>query len=437
MQSFGNSELSFLMSRPVSRQTVAVLTLTFITISKLVVLLILLKTGTVQPILTGIAQSHHLPAVGRILTTGTYNDAETRNSSVVAPGYAVFLALLKRITPDRYLSLTVCLQIVFDYGVALLLLFLGRRETSMEAGWLAGILWLVFPPAVVISLHINSESLFTALLVLSVVMFIRALAAQGRIGLSFIAGLTLGLTTLVRGTTQLLPFFFFAISCVQSIPKRLLKCTLFFIGMCLLVLPWTFRNLYVLGEPIVVQTGFGVVFLQGSRSEYFPVLEAQKYFPVVMRQAAEEGLMAPTDGKVTSRDRWYFNLGLRNYRIRLAEEPLSFFPFLVHKFARLWYGLESATFSRQVVLGTISLMVVPIALLQIWQWRKDHLHLSMTLILLILYFIGIHLVSWPGIRYMIPTYPFLIFAASHQYIRFSNLSLFRMDSNLRQRDPQN
>jgi len=306
---------------------------------------------------------------------------------------------------------------LFSYCVALLLLFLGNRATSIEAGWLAGILWLVFPPAVVLSTWIASETLFTALLVISMVMLIRSIAQQEGAGLSFAAGLTLGVTTLVRGTTQFLPVFLFAISCFQGIPKRLLKCTLCLMGMCLLVLPWTLRNLYVLGEPIIVQTGFGLVFLMGSRSEYFTMEGWSTNYPVLRRQAAEEGLVPPTDRKATSEDRWVFNLGLREYRTRLEQAPLSFFPLVIHKFVRLWYGMEEGILYKQLILGMCSLPIVPIAILQIWLWRKDHLYLSVILGLLILYFIILGMTSLPLFRYMIPLYPFLIFSASHQYIK--------------------
>jgi 4-amino-4-deoxy-L-arabinose transferase-like glycosyltransferase len=382
-----------------------------------VLFLLLLNAGYVQPYVGGNAQSIYLPAANRILTTGTFNDPDTSSWSKVAPGYAVFLALVQWVGAPWYLPLVVCLQMLLDYCVALLLLFLGNRETSTEAGWLAGVLWLVFPPAVVISTWIASETLFTTLLVLSIVMLIRSFSQQRGVGLSFAAGLTLGVTTLVRGTTLLLPAFFFAISCFQGIPKRLLKCMLFFVGMCLLVLPWTLRNLYVLGEPIIVHAAFGTVLFQGSRSEYFTIEGMSRNYPILRRQAAEEGLVEPTDRKATSLDRWYFNLGLREYRIRLEQESLSFFPFIIHKFARLWYGMETGVFYKELILGICSLLVVPIGIFQIWFWRRDHLHLSMILSLLLLYFIILHLISLPLLRYMIPLYPFMIFSASHQYIK--------------------
>jgi 4-amino-4-deoxy-L-arabinose transferase-like glycosyltransferase len=409
--------MSFFMVKPLPRQTMAVLSLTGITVCKLVAFLLLLQAGYVQPYSGGSADNYFLPTANNILTTGTFNDPDTSYYSKIAPGYSVFLAFAQWVGARWYLSLVVCLQMLLDYCVAFLLLFLGNRETSIEAGWLAGVLWLVFPPAVVISAWIASETLFTTLLVLSIVMLIRSLAQKGGVGLSFAAGLTLGVATLVRGTTLLLPVFFFAISCFQSIPKRLLKCTLCFIGMCLLVLPWTLRNLYVLGEPIIVRTGFGSVFLMGSRSEYFTIGGMSTSYPVLHRQAAEEGLVPPTDMKATSQDRWLFHLGLREYRIRLEQAPLSFLPLVIHKFAHFWYGMEEGIFYKQFILGIHSLLTVPIGVFQIWLWRRDRLHLSVTIGLSILYFLTLGLVSLPLFRYMIPLYPFFIFSASHQYIK--------------------
>jgi 4-amino-4-deoxy-L-arabinose transferase-like glycosyltransferase len=381
--------------------------------------LLLLNTGYVQPYIGGNAQDAYLPAANHLLTTGTFNDPETSSWSKLAPGYAAFLALAQWIGARWYLPLVVCLQMLLDHCVALLLLFLGNRVTSIKAGWLAGVLWLMFPPAVVISTWIASESLFTMLLVLSMVMWMWSLSQQRGVGLSFAAGLTLGVTTLVRGTTQLLPVFFFAfaISGLPGIPKRLLKCSLLFVGMCLLVLPWTLRNLYVLGEPIIVNAGFGTVLFQGSRSAYFTIDGISRNYPVLQRQAAEEGLIEPMDRKASSLDHWYFNLGLREYRMRLEQEPLSFFPLVIHKFTRLWYGMETGIFYKQLILGICSLLIVPIGIFQIWFWKRDLPILSATLSLLLLYFIALHLITLPLFRYMIPLYPFLIFAASHQYLK--------------------
>jgi len=395
------------------RHTLAALSLTLVTVCKLALLFLLLEARLLQPYVGDNAANVYLPTADRILATGTYNDSHTLMPSSQAPGYSVFLALAKLVAPHRYLSLVVCLQMLLDLGIALLLLALGHRVTSIEAGWWAGVLWLLFPPAVVISTWITSETFFTALLVLSMVVWIWSLSQQGKVGLSFAAGLALGVATLVRGTTLLLPPFLFALCYLRGISRCKLKCTLLLIGMCLVILPWTLRNLHVLGEPIIVQTGLGSVFLQGSRSEYFTIEGKRRAYPELFRAAAEEGLAEPTDGKATSRDRWRFALGLRNYRIRLAQEPWSLFPFAARKFGRLWYGTETGLSYKHLVLGFCSLLVVPLGTRQLWLLKRDHLYLSVTLSLLILYFVALHLVCYPECRYMLPVYPFFMFGVGH------------------------
>src|SRR5262249_4338428 len=124
-----------------------------------------------------------------------------------------------------------------------------------------------------------------------------------------------------------------------------------------------------------------------------------------------------SDKKATSEDRRLFNLGVHEYRMRLEQEPWSFFPFIIHKFARLWYGLDTGIFYQQFFLGLCSLVIMPIAIYQIWLWRIDHLYLSLIIGLLFLYLTILYLISLPLFRYIVPLYPFLIFSASHQYLK--------------------
>ena len=402
--------------KSLSRQTAAVLLLAGLAAVEIVVFLLLLHVGFLKTYVGDNAANVYLPAASHILTAGTYNDLDTIWYSTQAPGYSFFLAFAQQIADQSYLSLVVCLQILLNYFVAIFLLFLGHRETSTLAGWLAAALWLLFPPAVVISTFIAPETLFTALLVLSIAILIRSLSQPGHAWLSFVAGLSLGLATLVRATTLLLPVFLLALLLFLDFRKAWPKCALFLIGMYLVVLPWAVRNRQALDEPIVVQSGFGQVFLQGSRAEYFTISGKTASYPLLFAEAAKEGLVKPTDGKLTSFDRWRLSLGLRNYRIRLAHEPMSLFPFLTHKFARLWYGAETGTFSKQFILGVSSLLALPAGIYQIWLWRKDRRELSVVLSLLLLYFIGIHWVALPEFRYMLPVCPFLTFAASHRYL---------------------
>jgi 4-amino-4-deoxy-L-arabinose transferase-like glycosyltransferase len=406
------------------RHAQAMLTLGVITVCKLLIFLLLLETGNVQPHVDDGATSYYLPAANCILWAGAFCvGPDVTRSSKIAPGYPAFLALIQWISPGWYLPLVVCFQMVFDYAVAVLLLVVGMRQTSMDAGWLAGALWLVFPPAVVTSTWVTSETLFTVLLVLSMAVFTVSVSQPGRYGLALFAGLSLGVATLVRGTTQLFPLFLLAAFLglfwwFRGRSRYLLTCSaLLLVGTYAVVLPWSVRNLRVLGEPVLVQTGLGPVFLMGSRSEYFTIEGMSSRYQALQEEAARDGLPRPTDDNAMSRDRWHFQLGVREYRLRLAQEPSSLVLLGVHKLVRLWYGSESGTVSNQLVMGLCSLLTVPVGLVQFWLWRRDHDLLAMLWGSLILYFVLLSLVTLPMFRYALPLYPFLIFAASHRYVR--------------------
>jgi len=390
--------------------------------------LVLAKSGYVEPYVGGSAANYYLPTAASIVSTGAIGDADTlARRTKISPGYPIFLALTEWIGGRWYLFVLVAAQMALDCGVAILLFLLGSWETSVGAGWLAGVLWLVFPPAVVISTWVASETLATALLTLSIVMLIRSLSRQRAVALSFATGISLGITTLVRATTQLLPVVLLVLSAVDPRQRRRLTYLLIFAGMCLMIAPWTLRNLYVVREPIIIQTGYGPLFLMGSRSEYFTIDGVQRDYLNLQQRAEEAGLVRPTDGRVTSEDRWIFRLGVREYRLRLKEEPLSFVPFLLHKFARLWYGTETGATGKQITLGICSILTAPIGLYQIWRWRKDRPQLSLIAGFFCVYFMALLMVNLPALRYMLPVFPLLIFAASHQYLKIASRRMATAD----------
>ena len=386
-----------------------------ITACKLAIYALLLRAGYIQPYVSSNALHIYLPAASHILKEGTYDDRDTLLYSMEAPGYSFLIAFLEEITASYYLALLVCLQIVLDCGVALLLLSLGERFELRRGGFLAGVLWLLFPPAAIGSVWIVSETLFTAGLVFSIVMWLRSLSPKQPAGWAFGAGLALGVTALVRATTQLLAPFLCLTFIFQRLPKWKWRGALLLAGACCAIVPWMLRDLSTFGEPII-QIGFGAVLLQGSRSEYFTASGKTSRYPALFRQAAQEGLPQPAETSGAERDAWLVRLGLRSYRVRWRRRPLSFLPFLAHKFARLWYGVESGSFYKQLALGLCSLAVLPFAMFQIWLWRRDQPLLSITLSSLLLYFVMLHLIGYPEFRYMIPIYPFLIFAAANQYL---------------------
>jgi 4-amino-4-deoxy-L-arabinose transferase-like glycosyltransferase len=361
-----------------------------------------------------------LPIAERLLSEGRFNGPDSRPDSKVPLGYPAFLALVKKVYPSAHLLAVVCIQVALDGLVAVLIYALAWLVASPRAGLLAGIGWLVYPPALAMSTWITAENLFTVLFVLSTLLLVYSLKQPG-VRWSLAAGLVLGIATLVRGTCLWLPLFLLPLWCRRSLPQGKLKGAAFLAGMLCCVVPWTIRNQLVLGDPILVSVGSGSVFLQGSDERVFTIAGKQAYYPAMVADAQKAGLEKPPEGAPESAiDSWLLKLGLRNYQLRLHERPWSFFPFLLHKFLRLWYGTESGRTFQQIGLGLCSAVVVPLALWQSWRWRTDQPHLAWLLGLLVLYFVGLHWATLPEYRYLHPLFPLLILAASQAVVtRFS------------------
>jgi hypothetical protein len=379
-----------------------------ITALKIVAFMTLFRAGVAQPFVGTNAEVHYIPIADRLLSEGRFNGPESRTHSKVPPGYPAFLAVIKTIAPLSFLPATVCSHMLLDFLVAYLVFVVALRVHWPWLGTWAGLAWLLYPPEVICSTWITAEPLFTALLMFSMVTLLCSLNRRG-FSLAFGAGLILGAATLVRGTCLWLPPFLLPLWFSRTVNRGLLKGAAFWAGMLCFVLPWMLRNQWVLGDPIMVSWGTGQIVLQGSDERVFTIEGGREYFPGMFEAADRAGIeRPPAQGRRSEYDRWLMRVGLHNYKERLRERPLSFFPLAVHKFARLWYGTESGGMRQQAFLALCSVAVVPLGLWQLWRWRTSQPQLLWLLGLLVLYFILVHWITLPQFRYMLPIYPLLL-----------------------------
>src|SRR5215831_12186027 len=99
------------------RHAVAILSLSAITMVKILAFLALFEMGQIHPYVGGSAINYFLPASNSLLTTGAFYVApDMSRSSKVAPGYPAFLALVQSLAPRSHLAFVVCLQMAFDCG---------------------------------------------------------------------------------------------------------------------------------------------------------------------------------------------------------------------------------------------------------------------------------------------------------------------------------
>jgi 4-amino-4-deoxy-L-arabinose transferase-like glycosyltransferase len=390
----------------------ATLILLLITFSKAGLFVTLDHLGKVRPFQGDNATEHYIPTGTRILNEGRFNGPDSRPDSKVPPGYPVVIAAALAVTGNRAWVSLVVLQMAADGGIALAIYWLARRMSSAFAGLVAGIAWLIYPPELAISTWITPETMFTLLLVLGIMGLFREIEGEG-FGGALAGGILLGVATLFRGTPLVLPLVLLPAFFVLGKLRLWLAATA---AMVLVVAPWTIRNYVVLHDFIPVSVGSGSVMLQGSDARFFSGEGKSELYPQVFAAAAEAGIPQPHSNLESGIDGWMGRMGRWVYVQRLRDRPLSYGPFLAHKAVRLWYGTESANPKTQLALGLCSLLVVPAGIWQWWRWRRRWTGSAFVLLSVLAYFIVLHFVTLPQIRYMVPIYPFLLLGACHWYL---------------------
>lgn len=183
-----------------------------------------------------------------------------------APAYPAWLAMLgagRAMETDTPLAVKVAQSLIGGVGVWLIGL-LAARLAGQRAGLAAMAIAAVYPPLVWLPAFVFSEALFWPLGLASVWLFDRAhqaSTAAARTRWALAAGLCAGVASLVRSVTII--FLVFA-GCWWLWQRRWVPLTALTIGACLVVLPWTARNVGVHGRLVLIATDGGVTFWTGN-----------------------------------------------------------------------------------------------------------------------------------------------------------------------------
>jgi len=297
-----------------------------------------------------------------------------------------------------------------DLVTAIVLWWLAKAFVHSNVGVLAGALWIVYPPEVVLSTWVTAEVLFTAAFVSGLAMYVAAVNTNDA-GRSVLAGGLIAIATLFRATTILFPF----VMAVDAVRQRAYRSIVWLIaGFTLGVGPWFVRNVIVLHDRIPVAVGFGSTFLQGADERTFTITGKRDNYPEIYEAAARDGITKPTDDRESGIDRFLFRVGAWEYRRRLATQPWSFLPFAAKKFLRLWYATESGGTRVQAMLALCSVPIVIPAFIQLWRLRRSRI--AAFVFWSTLYFVALHIVTLPLNRYMLPVYALLMIPACQWWL---------------------
>ncbi|HLW73999.1 MAG TPA: glycosyltransferase family 39 protein [Gammaproteobacteria bacterium] len=166
------------------------------------------------------------------------------------PVYPLFLTLFVHEPPNDQTFVTVAFwQALMGVATVLLVFLLTSRITGPMTGLLAAALVAMSPHLVNASLYMLTETLFTLLLVLSVLVFsLHTRGPRWYLPALFASGVLMGVTALTRPVLEFFPLAIFLLLALSYPRRQALKgAAVLLLGFALVWTPWIARNYISLG----------------------------------------------------------------------------------------------------------------------------------------------------------------------------------------------
>lgn len=281
-----------------------------------------------------------------------------------------------------------------------------------QIGVIAALLFAMEPSLCGITAYIYTESFNILLLLAAMLCLIDGFQSGGKNRFVF-AGIFMGLTTLCKGTTLLFPFFMAALLIICPKTRIFWKqLFLFFLVFCIVLVPWTVRNYRVFHVFLPVATGAGESMWTGN---YFPFDGEYRY------RATQEKAMEVSKGlSWIERDR---KLGAEARKM-IFSNPGKFLKLSFKKIYRYWIKVyeaiptgqkRSANLFIMIILGMTHWFLLLFSSIGMIQYEKKDV-IYWVIILLLLYYLAIHVITMAIPRYRIPVIPYILpFAACSIY----------------------
>ena len=187
-------------------------------------------------------------------------------TSLRPPLYPALVAGTWSVAGPRNMQAVRAVQIVLAALTAWLVFELGRRAFDSRVGaWAAIVVWL-YPELVFFNFTILTETLYTLLLVASVLLSVM-LVQKPRASTAVACGLALGLGTLTRSVLWPLPFVLcplLAFMVQGSLRHRVAVPALVLAGYAVVITPWAVRNTRLQGVVTIVDTMGGMNLRMGN-----------------------------------------------------------------------------------------------------------------------------------------------------------------------------
>jgi len=262
-------------------------------------------------------------AVGLSQGLGFTDDG--RPTAFWPPGYSAFLAALFAVFGAK-LWVALAANVVLGAGLCFLLyrlsiaIFGDRLAAAIGVGALA-----LYPNQIAYTLGVSTEVIYPFMIMLASLILSRGSRMLNLFGF----GLVMGCATLIKAQTLLLPLLFVLVLDAKSLALReLIRCSgrvlVVYLGVGLIVVPWTARNYAAFGAIVPVSTNGGVNLLNGNnpftQGDFTPDEILARLW---QREPGEDEVAADRRAGKIAAD-W------------IRENPLAFATLMPKKVWRLW-----------------------------------------------------------------------------------------------------
>jgi 4-amino-4-deoxy-L-arabinose transferase-like glycosyltransferase len=336
-----------------------------------------------------------------------------------APLYPLFLAVIYSVFGHQFLAVRI-IQAVIGASLPLVVYVLGRRLFDDRVAGIASWVMVFYPMFVLYPLALITENLFFLLVPLAVLYLLKAMDTSRR-SCYLLAGLLLGLSILTRSVMSgfvllILPWLWHYTS---SKREALKNWGLILLIVTVLTIPWSIRNSLLYGQFVFVESSLGFNFYLGYHPDGTGTFDS----PIAIDFMEEIGGFDAPDLET---EKLVDNLGLERGLAFIAEDPgraawllismLSHFLRLDKRAVLFFYSNnflgELSPLVLLLALVAVCLPWVVVLLLSVIGMSFTKITRDMVLIcLLLLYFVGIHILIMAEPRFHLVLVPFLVIFA--------------------------
>ncbi|MCL6415723.1 glycosyltransferase family 39 protein [Aestuariirhabdus sp. Z084] len=361
------------------------------------------------------------------------------------PGYGLFLSLFvdQYPTKKQFLNITLA-QALVGVITVLLVLIIARQLMPLPWAVLAAVMTAISPQHIVSSTYFITETLFSFFLIACIYCLQKQFKFPLRLWLPVVSGVLIGLAALTRPTLQYYVLAIFPLI-FMYMPKavRLKSSLLLVVGFSLVMSPWLIRNVTSLGEMSDSTLAInGLVHGHYPNMMYNDIPESYgypyRYDPEVHELSTSisaslsgiynRALSSPKEyleWYILGKPQSFFSWNDAASTGDIYTYPVVYTPYFNNPPFVWTKAFLEKTHPVWIILALLAVVFCCYKFFSKGSKSDENSLLSISSVTVV-YFLAIHMVTFPLARYCIPILPIIYLLSSYVlYKAFSKISVFK------------